>query len=54
MALYERFIRRAGPRPTLVEWDTNIPSFATLAGEAAAAKAVLLGSTLPKERDHAA
>lgn len=41
LALYERFIRRAGPRPTLIEWDTAIPDFGTLAAEAAIAKAVM-------------
>ncbi len=33
LAIYEAFIAAAGPRPTLVEWDTNIPSFEMLAGE---------------------
>ena len=37
-ALFERFTRRAGPRPTLVEWDTDIPSFETLAAEAEMAR----------------
>lgn len=37
-ALFERFTRRAGPRPTLVEWDTDIPSFETLAAEAELAR----------------
>lgn len=41
MTLFERFIRRAGPRPTLIERDTNIPSFDTLKREAAAAKSVM-------------
>ncbi len=41
LTLYERFIRRAGPRPTLVEWDTDIPDFGTLIAEAAIAKAVM-------------
>jgi hypothetical protein len=40
-ALYERFIARAGPRPTLLEWDTDVPSFATLAGEALKARAAM-------------
>ena len=29
-ALYRRAIDRFGPRPTLIEWDTDIPPFATL------------------------
>jgi len=41
MTLFERFVRHAGPRPTLVEWDTNVPPFETLKAEAAAAKSVM-------------
>ncbi|GJL91630.1 MNIO family bufferin maturase [Hyphococcus sp.] len=41
MALFARFISRAGPRPTLVEWDSNVPPFETLRREATAAKATL-------------
>lgn len=33
-ALFDRFIVRAGPRPTLIEWDTDVPDFAVLMGEA--------------------
>lgn len=40
-ALYERLIARIGPRPTLIEWDTNVPEFAVLLDEAAHADAVL-------------
>lgn len=32
-ALYERFIARAGPRPTLIERDAQVPAFAELMGE---------------------
>ena len=39
--LFAAFIAAAGPRPTLIEWDTRVPGFATLAGEAAKANAVL-------------
>ncbi len=42
MSLFERFVRIAGPRPTLIEWDTNLPSFETLEAEAAAAKSAML------------
>jgi hypothetical protein len=34
LRLYERFLLRAGPRPTLFEWDTNLPTFDVLAHEA--------------------
>jgi hypothetical protein len=39
--LYERAIRRFGPRSTLVEWDDRIPPFAELAAEAAHAREIL-------------
>lgn len=32
--LYEYAVRRFGPRPTLIEWDSEIPALATLVGEA--------------------
>lgn len=35
--LFERFIDRAGPRPVLIEWDTDVPEYDVLVGEAAAA-----------------
>jgi uncharacterized protein (UPF0276 family) len=40
-ALYERAIARFGPRPTLIEWDIDIPPFATLEREAATAQAII-------------
>ncbi len=33
-ALYRRFIAQAGPRPTLIEWDTDTPPLGELALEA--------------------
>lgn len=39
--LYEDFIRAAGPKPTLIERDENIPPFADLLAEAARANKVL-------------
>ena len=35
--LYAHAIRRFGPKPTLIEWDNELPDFATLAAEAARA-----------------
>jgi uncharacterized protein (UPF0276 family) len=32
-ALYRYVIARAGPRPTLIEWDNNVPDWATLFAE---------------------
>ena len=40
-AVYRHAIRRLGPRPTLVEWDTDLPSPEVLLGEAARAEEVL-------------
>jgi uncharacterized protein len=39
--LYERTLARSGPRPSLVEWDTNVPPLEVLLGEAAHAQALL-------------
>ena len=39
--LYEIVIARAGPLPTLIEWDSNIPEWPVLEAEAAAAQAIL-------------
>ncbi len=33
-ALYRRLIRLIGPTPTLIEWDTDLPAWPTLRGEA--------------------
>jgi hypothetical protein len=40
-ALYARTIERLGSRPTLIEWDTDIPTFSVLQGEAATAQRIL-------------
>jgi uncharacterized protein (UPF0276 family) len=40
-ALYRRTLARIGPRPTLIEWDVDLPEFAVLEGEAATAAAML-------------
>jgi len=45
-ALYQRTIERFGPRPTLIEWDADIPALPVLLGEAARAAPIL-------ERAHA-
>ncbi len=39
--LYADFIAAAGPKPTLIERDDNIPAFAALMAEAARANAIL-------------
>jgi uncharacterized protein (UPF0276 family) len=40
-ALYAHALDRAGPRPTLVEWDTDVPDWPVLRAEAARAAAAL-------------
>ncbi len=40
-ALYARTIARIGSRPTLIEWDNDVPDFPTLEAEAARASAIL-------------
>ncbi len=40
-ALYDHTIRRFGERPTLVEWDTNVPDFTTLIDEADKARSAM-------------
>ncbi len=50
--LYAYAIRRFGPKPTLIEWDNDIPPLATLLGEAARAD-VILAKTIGPESHHA-
>jgi uncharacterized protein (UPF0276 family) len=42
--LFRQFIKTFGPRPTLIEWDADLPSLAILQAEAATARR-LLGPT---------
>ncbi len=40
-ALYVHTIARGGPKPTLIEWDNDVPDWPVLAAEAARAAAIL-------------
>ena len=40
-ALYEHTIQRGGPKPTLIEWDTDVPDWPTLRAEAMRAAPIL-------------
>jgi uncharacterized protein (UPF0276 family) len=40
-ALYEQAVARFGPRPTLIEWDTDIPELTVLLAEAHTAEEML-------------
>ena len=46
--LYERFVHRAGARPTLIERDGNVPAFEALMRERGMAAAVLHETTMTK------
>jgi len=39
--LFERFTVRAGPKPVLIEWDTDIPEYGVLMAEADRAQAIM-------------
>jgi uncharacterized protein (UPF0276 family) len=39
-ALFEEACRRFGPKPTLIEWDTDLPALEVLLGEAATAASI--------------
>jgi uncharacterized protein (UPF0276 family) len=45
--LYARVIARAGARPTLVEWENDVPAWSVLAAEAALAESVMAHAALP-------
>lgn len=47
--LFGRAIARLGPTPTLIEWDTNVPAWSILQGEAVMAE-VLMGAFKAEER----
>ena len=40
-SLYDRFIKRAGAKPTLIEWDTDIPPYEVLMAEVAKAENII-------------
>lgn len=40
-ALYAALIKKTGPYPTLVEWDTDVPAWSVLKGECDKASAIL-------------
>lgn len=42
--LFEEVVRRFGPKPTLIEWDTDIPPVQVLLDEAERARSILEGA----------
>jgi len=56
-SLFEALLARTGPLPTLVEWDSDVPAYAVLRGEALEAQALLEQSAamrIPCAREEAA
>lgn len=49
-ALYRRVLSRAGPVPTLIEWDNDVPSFAVVAGEVERAQMALAAEVQRRNR----
>jgi uncharacterized protein (UPF0276 family) len=41
-SLYRRTLARSGPVPTLIEWDNDVPDFATMVAEVSLARAALI------------
>lgn len=54
MALYAQALSLAGPLPTLIEWDNDVPDFATLHAEAGRADALLAAEALRRRQTQAA
>jgi len=52
--LYAHTIERIGAKPTLIEWDSNIPELNVLLGEARKADAILAAAQSKPEVRHAA
>ena len=50
--LFEQAIKRLGPTPTLIEWDSNVPDWPGLKAEADRADAIMVACET--ERSHAA
>jgi uncharacterized protein len=53
-SLFESVVARAGPIPTLIEWDSEIPEWPRLEAEAAAAQKILDHAGTVGRRSHAA
>lgn len=50
--LFARTINRTGPLPTLIEWDSKVPDWSTLAAQAERADTILRESAQPASVDH--
>jgi len=54
VALYRHTLSRSGALPTLIEWDNDVPDFATLQAEAVRADAMLNEAALKRRASRAA
>ena len=48
--LYRRFLERAGPKATLIEWDTDIPAYDVLMAEVGKAETIIADQQPQKPR----
>jgi uncharacterized protein (UPF0276 family) len=53
-SLYRRTLARSGPVPTLIEWDNDVPDFATMVAEVSLARAALADEANRRDRRRAA
>jgi uncharacterized protein (UPF0276 family) len=53
-SLYRRTLARSGPVPTLIEWDNDVPDFATVVTEVSLARAALVEQARRGDRRRAA
>jgi uncharacterized protein len=53
-SLYRRTLARSGPVPTLIEWDNDVPDFASVVAEVSLARAALVEEARRRDRRHAA
>jgi uncharacterized protein (UPF0276 family) len=53
-SLYRRTLARSGPVPTLIEWDNDIPDFASVVAEVSLARAALTEEARRHDRRRAA
>jgi uncharacterized protein (UPF0276 family) len=53
-SLYRRTLARSGPVPTLIEWDNDVPDFATMMAEVSLARAALVEEARRRDERHAA
>jgi uncharacterized protein len=49
--LFDRFTRRAGAKPALIEWDTHVPEYAVLMDEVAKARRIIMDAASTEPAD---